>query len=372
MPTRPPGTPDVDLTFDGANGTINGGVFMTGLYELVPDQFSSFLTIEDNGTEQGYNTDGALQQDQTDIQNTTHSILLAEVPIVVGNGSQGTVEGVAYREFRLTLDEGGSAKQYLSLDRLQIWQEEAGDLSNFTAGSGFAGAHTNYLAYDLDAGGIDRWIGLQEGLNGNGANITEFTILIPDSFFINDPAHRYITLYSEFGMQPGWDADSSSEKWGLSHESGGPVSAMTVHKTATVPGGTANAVGEVISYDITVANVGNTNLTGITVSDPSVSNLAAVDINFDGFNDGDTNHDNQLSTGETWRHTASYTVTQDDINTLGGGDAQIENTVTADSAQTAPVSASTSIEVESAASIDLVKTANVSSVDAAGDVITYT
>ena len=31
MPTRPSGTPDVDLTFDGASGTLNGAVFMTGL-----------------------------------------------------------------------------------------------------------------------------------------------------------------------------------------------------------------------------------------------------------------------------------------------------------------------------------------------------
>lgn len=56
MPTRPPGTPDVDLTFDGANGTINGAVFMTGQYQQVPDQFFSFLEIRHNGTEQGYNT----------------------------------------------------------------------------------------------------------------------------------------------------------------------------------------------------------------------------------------------------------------------------------------------------------------------------
>ena len=368
MPTRPPGTPDVDLTFDGASGTINGGVFMTGLPQGETVQFSSFLEIRNNGVEQGYNTDGALQQNQLDTQNSTHSILLAEVPIVIGDGSQGTVEGVAYREFRLTLDEAGSASQYLSLDALQIWQEEAGNLTNFTAGLGFAGSHTNYLAYDLDAG-ANRWIGLKEGLNGNGANVTEYTVLIPDSFFINDPSHRYVTLYSEFGLQPGWNSDSSSEEWGLSHASGGPVSAMTVHKTATVPGGTANVAGEVISYDITVANVGNTNLTGITVSDPSVSNLAAVTSG--GFNIGDTNHDNQLSTGETWQYSASYTVTQNDINTLGGGDGQIENTVTADSAQTAPITATASIEVESGSSVDLVKTANVSSVDSAGDVISY-
>src|ERR1044072_7705040 len=369
MPTPPPGTPDLDLTLPGTAGSINGAVFMTGLYGLVPDQLSTFLEIRHNGVEQGYNTDGALPQDQRDVQNATHSVLLAEIPIVVGDGSHGTIEGVAYHEFRLNINEAGNAKQYLSLDPLQIWQEEAGNLTNFTAGSGFAGAHTNFLAYDLDAG-TDRWIGLKEGANGNGSNQTEFTILIPDSFFINDPSHRYVTLYSKFGQQAGWDADSSSEEWGLSHANGGAVSAMTVHKTATVPGGTANVVGEVISYDITVANVGNTNLTGITVTDPSVSNLAPVLSG--GFNSGDTNHDNQLSTGETWQYTASHTVTQNDLDTNGGGDGFIENTVTADSAQTTPISTSASIEVVSGSSIELEKMADVTSVNAAGDVINYT
>src|SRR5438477_4060470 len=317
MTTRPAGTPDVDLTFDGASGTVNGGVFMTGQFQLVPDHFSSFLEIRNNGVEQGYNTNGTLQYNTQDVQNSTHSVLLANVPIVIGDGSHGTEDGVAYREFRLNLGEAGTGKQYLSLDAFQIWQEESGSLTNFTAGSGFTGAHTNYLAYNLDAGG-DHWIGLQEPENGNGANQTEFTILIPDSAFINDPAHRYVTLFSKFGMQAGWQADSGSEVWGLSVDSSQPTPAMTVHKTATVPGGTANSAGEVISYSITVANVGDVSLTGITVTDPSVSNLSAVLSS--GFNVGDTNHDNQLSAGETWQYTASYTVTQNDINTLGGGD----------------------------------------------------
>jgi len=86
---------------------------------------------------------------------------------------------------------------------------------------------------------------------------------------------------------------------------------------------------------------------------------------------GDTNLDNQLSVGETWQYTASHTVTQNDIDTLGGGDGLIDNTVTADSAQTTPVSANASVVVESGASVNLVKTADVSSVDAAGDVINY-
>ena len=359
MPTRPPGSPDVDLTFDGASGTINGGVFMTGQFQLVPDQFFSFLEIRHNGEEEGYNTDGPLTQDQRDVQNATHSIILAEVPIVFGDGTNGTQEGVAYREFRLNIGEAGNAKQYLSLDTLQIWQGASGSTTNFTSG---------YLAYDLDDG-ADRWIGLKEGANGNGANQTEFTILIPDSYFINDPAHRYVTLFSQFGMQDGWEADSSSEIWGTSVNSAALTPAMTVHKTATVPGGTANAVGEVISYAITVANVGEVNLTGITVTDPSVTNLAAVLSG--GFNIGDINHDNQLSTGETWQYTASYTVTQSDIDTLGGGDGFDENTVTGDSTQTAPVFATASVVVENDSSLEVLKTPDVASVDSAGDVIQY-
>src|SRR5256885_1921187 len=112
MPTRPPGTPDVDLTFDGASGTVNGAVFMTGLFQPTPDQFSSFLEIRNNGTEQGYNTNGTLQFDDRDVHNSTHSILLANVPIVVGDGSNGTQEGVAYREFRINIAEAGNTKQF--------------------------------------------------------------------------------------------------------------------------------------------------------------------------------------------------------------------------------------------------------------------
>ena len=111
-----------------------------------------------------------------------------------------------------------------------------------------------------------------------------------------------------------------------------------------MPGGTADTVGEVINYAITVSNTGNTALTGITVSDPSVSNLAAVLSG--GFNVGDTNLDNQLSAGETWLYTASHTVTQDDIDSNGGGNGVISNTVTADSTQTAPVSATASVAVD--------------------------
>jgi uncharacterized repeat protein (TIGR01451 family) len=140
--------------------------------------------------------------------------------------------------------------------------------------------------------------------------------------------------------------------------------------SATVPGGTADTPGEVISYSIGVGNAGITAMTGITVTDPTVSDLAPVLSG--GFNSGDINHDNKLNPGETWHYTASQTVTQNDLNTGGGGDGFIENTVTADSVETAPVSATTSVVVENGASLTLTKTADVASVDSAGDVINYT
>lgn len=364
MPTPPPGTPDLNLTTAGSFGEFNGAVFATG--QTQPSgtgNFDSFVQIQHNGVEQGYNTDANAQYDEKNSHNHNHSILLAEVPIVIGDGTNGTVEGVAYREFRLDLNEANGG--YISLDSLQIWQNEAGNLTNFTAGSGFAGAHTNYLAYDLDAGG-DKWIALKDGA---GSGSSDYRILIPDSYFINDAAHRYVTLYSKFGVQSGWSGDGGFEEWGTNGPNGGSVSAFSVQKLATVNGGTADTVGEVIHYAIAVSNTGNTNLTGVTVSDPSVSDLHAV---LSGaFNVGDTNTDGVLSVGETWQYAASHTVTQSDIESNGGGDGLIDNIVTVDTTQTSPIAASASVVVEQRHTLELTKTPDVTAVNAAGDVISY-
>src|ERR1041385_8191911 len=105
MPTRPPGTPDVDLTVGGAPGTINGGVFQTaGMQAAGTGVFNTFVRIQNTGTEQGYNTDAAAQFDEK--ASFHHSVLLANIPIVIGDGTGGTDEGVAYRDFRLDPTEG--------------------------------------------------------------------------------------------------------------------------------------------------------------------------------------------------------------------------------------------------------------------------
>ena len=361
-------TPTLDLTTAGSSGEIGGAVFTTGSVQPAgTGVFDAFVQIQHNGTEQGYNTDAGAQYDEKNSHNHNHSILLADVPIVFGDGSNGTIDGVAYREFRLDLNDAGGTKRLLSLDKLQLWQNEAGNLTNFTPGSGFAGTHTNYLAYDLDAGS-DKWIALADGNSGSGGS--DYRILIPDSYFINDASHRYVTLYSQFGVQSGYAADGGFEEWGLSNPSGGSRDVLVVDKIATVAGGTADTVGEVINYTINVGNAGNTTLTGLTVSDPSVSNLAPV--LSAGFNVGDVDHDGVFDAGETWQYSASHTVTQSDLDNGGSsGDETITNTVTADTLQTAPVSDTSVIVVERNQQLTTTKTADVAAVDGAGDLINY-
>ena len=74
----------------------------------------------------------------------------------------------------------------------------------------------------------------------------------------------------------------------------------------------------------TVTNTGNVTLTGITVSDPNCTSAISGPT-------GDTNGDGQLQVTETWVYTCSHTVTQAEIDTNGGGDGDLDNTVTADS-----------------------------------------
>ena len=117
----------------------------------------------------------------------------------------------------------------------------------------------------------------------------------------------------------------------------------TLTKDGTVADGVADEAGDVINYTINVFNDGNMTLTGVTVSDPFVTDLAAIE-NL-GFNVGDLNSDGKLSVGETWQYTASHTVTQAEIDDNGGGDGFIDNTASVTTDQGADASDGASVEV---------------------------
>jgi large repetitive protein len=119
----------------------------------------------------------------------------------------------------------------------------------------------------------------------------------------------------------------------------------------------ADANGDLLNYRVLVTNTGNVTLTDVSVVDPltgqSLSGLT-------------------LAPGETQEFLTSYTLSQDDLDGQGGGDGDIDNTVTANSAQTGPESSSVEVPLVYSPDLTIVKAADVKTVDEIGDVINYT
>ena len=133
-------------------------------------------------------------------------------------------------------------------------------------------------------------------------------------------------------------------------------------------------VGDLVTYTFTVTNQGNLSLHNITVID-NLKGLSSITLQ-----NGDTNNNNILEVTETWIYKATYTVTQNDVNTgsitnqasvngTAPDNVKIKTdlsgaTITDNNPNVIPICASPSIA--------LVKTAVVGGNGAVGDTITYT
>ncbi len=142
--------------------------------------------------------------------------------------------------------------------------------------------------------------------------------------------------------------------------------ALNIIKDASIDGDYADAAGDIIHYTIAVENTGNQTLTGVTVTDPFISNLTLVA--------DAASADGELDVGETWHYTATHTVTQAEID----AGSNIVNTATADSDQTGPDSDDASIPVTQSPVIAIDKAIvgvgggnGNGTLDSPGDVVSY-
>ena len=146
----------------------------------------------------------------------------------------------------------------------------------------------------------------------------------------------------------------------------------------------ADSEGDVINYLITIANMGNISLTGVTVDDQVeayTSNPADPLLTLDGFNVGDTDEDGELDVDEIWSYTSSYTLTQADLDGKGGDDGFLDNLATGDTDQTEEDTEPESVPLVYAPSIEVTKTVDSiddgadfgaeDQADSEGDVINY-
>jgi uncharacterized repeat protein (TIGR01451 family) len=146
-----------------------------------------------------------------------------------------------------------------------------------------------------------------------------------------------------------------------------PAPSLSIAKSITgVTGGTANLAGDTISYSILVTNMGNVTLTGVSVTDPLVTNLDC-----DTGTSGQQNTGLTIAVGGSITCTGTYVLQQSDLDNNGGGDGDIDNTATADSTQTEPSTSSAAQPLVRNPSLSVVKTADQASFDAVGDVLTY-
>jgi len=126
---------------------------------------------------------------------------------------------------------------------------------------------------------------------------------------------------------------------------------------------------EAITYTYTVTNTGTAELTQVVVTDDNgTPGVPGDDFNPTFVAGGDTDGDGKLDPAEIWVYNATRRVTQAEID----AGTPLVNRVTATSKESGPVTSSAAVTIQNAAGINVLKSADVASVKAKDDVITYT
>jgi len=88
--------------------------------------FESFLRVQKNGVEKGYNTDyRPIQFDENSSAQFTRSFKLADVP-------QVKIGETIYREFQLDINQSSKDPEwYISLDKFQVWLTDDPNLHGY-------------------------------------------------------------------------------------------------------------------------------------------------------------------------------------------------------------------------------------------------
>ena len=173
----------------------------------------SFVRIHNNGTVEGYNTDGRpIEFDENTTHIFNHSLLISAIPTV-------SIGGTPYRQFMLDINEKGSdTGRYISLDKLEIYLLSTGDRTDYSTFGMDSLTDPDKLVYTMDPGGPDNWIKLDYKLNG-GSGSGDMFAYIPDSLFTGP--NQYVYLYSRFGDNI--TSDAGFEEWAvLTQESAVP------------------------------------------------------------------------------------------------------------------------------------------------------
>jgi SdrD B-like domain len=186
----------LDLTTAGSQVMANGAIFQQTA-PVESSDFLTFLSVQRNSMESGYNTDARpFQLDQVGDLTVTHSLQLADIPTV-------TVGTTAYRLFVLDIDQT-TKKPLISLEDLRIYLGSTGDLTGYNSKTETLAGLTPIFNMDTAQ---DVTVRLNWALNGTSAPGDAY-VMIPDSAFTG--GGTFVYLYSKFS-----GATDGAESWGV-------------------------------------------------------------------------------------------------------------------------------------------------------------
>jgi hypothetical protein len=193
----------LDLTTQGAAGTINGASFeQANPHPTGVGVIHDFLRIQSNanGVEQGYNSDARPVQLDEKSDHHTRAIQLDELPTV-------NIGGVTYDVVLLGVNQSqNGANALLSLDELRIYVADSPTVSGYNATTKQLGGLT--AAYDMG----DNWVKLNSALShGNGSG--DMYLFVPATSLASPTgnADPYVYFYSKFGVNN--PANGGFEQW---------------------------------------------------------------------------------------------------------------------------------------------------------------
>ena len=182
-------------------GMINGAIFGFGQPGSGTGNWEPFVRIQANGIESGYNTDNNKPGFDEKTGIWTHSVLVADLPIV-------NVGGINYVEYLIDINEmQNDMGRRISLDEFKIYQGTSGNLNSTTLGD------LGDLVFDMDAGMPGNTVLWNTFNSGSGS--ADYSVLVP--IWAGADATKFMTLYTSMGGYTGdsevWSSGAGFEEW---------------------------------------------------------------------------------------------------------------------------------------------------------------
>src|SRR5256885_1669890 len=192
----------VDL-INGDSGTITNQ-YGTAVFEFTQPQptgtgyMKPFLRVQNDPSEQGYNTSGGTPFDDK-AGPWTHDLTFADLMTTAV-----TINGQNYFKLMVDINEPGGSKSTLSLDQLQFYTSSQGSLTTTNISS------LGTLRYSFSAGDMVN----MDAARNHGSGSGDMFAYIPVSAFAGTASTDFVYMYCHFGNAD-FQSSGGFEEWTL-------------------------------------------------------------------------------------------------------------------------------------------------------------